>query len=903
METIQEQVEAGNTERLPEMLKARQKFRDVLWNDMKSQRKAIHHQHIHTREQPSKHLTQILKQASNRTNIQALKDNNGLLCEGRSMRENAIQYWAGISRYTNGNLEETAAIQDQILMTIGDANRLNSPDSDVLNDPITEDEILDALKHIARGKAPGLDGIPVEIYCKLASSIAPYMAKLYNAILYYKQKPKAFTDGVITMIHKSGDRTQCGNYRPITLLNTDYRILAKVLATRFKQISGKIIDEEQAAFVPHRQIGDNVRLLQFIPWLLKSMGRTTGVLFCDFIKAYDTVDRQFLRKTLERLRVGERFLQWYDVLYSDTQACVRIDGHLSSLQPFQTGVRQGCPLAPFLYLCITQALLSYLKQHYSGIVVQHNKLIGVCFADDAEIFIENPSQAQHVISLLIEFGKASGQRIHLGKSRIVPVGAKCLSWAELVDKELHGIQVKSQASALGFTFHAWTEDISVDYNGIIKTVQNTYRKLIRLKLSAMGRGIAGQTYGTARFLYAAEFAEMDHNTTQLINAWTQALVDNGVTPMENRHKFKGLDFKTCSTYPSKGGFGNIDWKLQTLARQVKWTHRLLQDTYRIPWIWVGRLYLSLTNFPILTLILNVPTWKHHYMNHLPKPFQRVLSGMLTMPTPSWRTDFNMEFPNLWCTTLPIWDLPCGQAIQEQLNASTIAGLRSSRIQTLGQYLQAWTQLRSGTIHMWYWAWQIWWGIRLEGMQLEAIDNLFLTIWQSLPSDLLHTLQYQLSCSQANRWKQEWQTIAIIIRGLSWDPGRDKYVLDHRGIITVRAAVDLMHNTTYRNKQWLRFYKLAKGINYDTGSEIEEREWIDHLQKQFGRLWKTELLNRHKEPFWRLIYDAIPTPGRLHLRNVQCVCGHASPDRTHVFWDCPIFQVLIQHLQLKSSANI
>lgn len=213
------------------------------------------------------------------------------------------------------------------------------------------------------------------------------------------------------------------------------------------------------------------------------------------------MNRSFLRKTLEHMRIGETFLQWYDILYSDTHACVRIDGHLSSLQPFHAGVRQGCPLAPFLYLCITQALLSYLKQHYNGLTIKQNKLIGVCFADDTEIFIENPSQTHHVISLLLEFGKASGQNLHLSKSRVLPVGAKYNLWEELLDKELNGNEVKSQASALGFKFNAWTEDISVDCNGIIRTIQNTYRKLIPLKVSAMDRG---QTYGTARFLYAAE---------------------------------------------------------------------------------------------------------------------------------------------------------------------------------------------------------------------------------------------------------------------------------------------------------------------------------------------------------------------------------------------------------------
>jgi hypothetical protein len=142
------------------------------------------------------------------------------------------------------------------------------------------------------------------------------------------------------------------------------------------------VDHEQTAFVPSRQIGDNIRFLQILPPSLSEM----GMMFCDFIKAcititmfnrlrntysspnqqqikYDnSVDRGFLWQIFQRCGIGERYLSWVRLLYFSTHACVRVNGHLSEYREFKAGVRQGCLLAPFLYLMITQALLSTLIQ-------------------------------------------------------------------------------------------------------------------------------------------------------------------------------------------------------------------------------------------------------------------------------------------------------------------------------------------------------------------------------------------------------------------------------------------------------------------------------------------------------------------------------------------------------------
>ena len=116
-------------------------------------------------------------------------------------------------------------------------------------------------------------------------------------------------------------------------------------------------------------------LLQCLPHLLRRPGEAAGearsavVAFCDFRKAYDTVDREFLFRTMHALGVGPGFIAMARLLLTNTKARALVNGHISTPAAFAAGVRQGCPLAPLLYLFIAQALLRLLKARGIGIAV------------------------------------------------------------------------------------------------------------------------------------------------------------------------------------------------------------------------------------------------------------------------------------------------------------------------------------------------------------------------------------------------------------------------------------------------------------------------------------------------------------------------------------------------------
>ena len=281
-------------------------------------------------------------------------------------------FWRDVSAQPS-EVELPTAVKQQAQAQVLEALRLHplrlpeDPEDRVGRLEVTSTEVAAALKATANGKAPGWDGLPADLYKAFSRQFSPRLAHLFTAIGNTGNLPPRFTEGVIKVLYKKGDPMQPGNYRPITLLNTDYRTLAKVLAARLGPALKTAIAAEQTAFLPDRLIGSNIFTLRHLPHLLRHQGRAAVVAFLDFAKAYDTVHRDFLLKTMAELGASEQLCKWVQILLTDTQATAQVGGRTSQPVRMAAGVRQGCPLAPLLYLFVAKALLSWLQQQGLGI--------------------------------------------------------------------------------------------------------------------------------------------------------------------------------------------------------------------------------------------------------------------------------------------------------------------------------------------------------------------------------------------------------------------------------------------------------------------------------------------------------------------------------------------------------
>ena len=153
--------------------------------------------------------------------------------------------------------------------------------------------------------------------------------------------------GVITLITKKGKNIKnILNWRPISLLNVDYKILTKILATRIKGVLHTIIHPDQKGFVPDRYIKENI--IEIISTIdkLETEDHPGLLVSIDFYKAFDTLEWTFIKKAFEYFNFPEYLIKWVSVIYNNINSCIINNGHMSEGFTVSRGVRQGCPLSP-----------------------------------------------------------------------------------------------------------------------------------------------------------------------------------------------------------------------------------------------------------------------------------------------------------------------------------------------------------------------------------------------------------------------------------------------------------------------------------------------------------------------------------------------------------------------------
>ena len=171
---------------------------------------------------------------------------------------------------------------------------------------VTECAGRDALKQVGLNKLPGLDGLPYEVYLRLSHMFVPILMDMFNHWFVQGAITGSVTKAVIPLLKKGGKHVWEGldDYRPITLLNTELKILARVLANRLQLVISDLIGPEQTYAVKGRSIQDNLHLIREV---------LEGIE--DGMEAFDRVDHRFLATVLETAGFEPEFRSWISMMY------------------------------------------------------------------------------------------------------------------------------------------------------------------------------------------------------------------------------------------------------------------------------------------------------------------------------------------------------------------------------------------------------------------------------------------------------------------------------------------------------------------------------------------------------------------------------------------------------------
>ncbi|CAM8882279.1 unnamed protein product [Rhodiola kirilowii] len=358
--------------------------------------------------------------------LEGIKDSSGRwLKEEKEIAEQVRSYFGGLfeSSIKGRNIDWNQRLLDvQRRVPVGSEMALCGT--------VTELEVKAALFQMYPTKAPGPDGFSAIFFQKHWHLLKDTITRRISMVINAGKFEEGMNETLIVLIPKCKRPSRLEEYRPISLCNVTAKIVTKILANRLKTVLPLIISDSQSAFIPGKQISDNILLAHEVLHYIKSRRKQKKGYFSlkiDMSKAYDRVEWGFLEEVQRKMGFPDRWISLIMECVRSVKYKVKLnDGYVEIPQP-ERGLRQGDPLSPYLFLLCSEWLSSKLEADTVG---RRLKGVRICrgapvishlfFADDSIFFLKATRQnAIRIKRVLEEYEFISGQKINLGKSEVV----------------------------------------------------------------------------------------------------------------------------------------------------------------------------------------------------------------------------------------------------------------------------------------------------------------------------------------------------------------------------------------------------------------------------------------------------------------------------------------------------
>jgi hypothetical protein len=425
--------------------------------------------------------------SNRRRNLMEKLEVDGILySEDSIIRDKAVKFYEKLYTET----EDWRPFVDDLPFS-----RIDETDRNLLDSRFERDEILQVVKNLQGDKSPGPDGFTMAFFQKcwhvLEKDIMGFFDEFYAEGTFAGSLNATF----VTLIPKKQNALNIRDFRPISLIGSVYKILAKVLANRLRKVLDGLVSESQNAFVGGRQTLDSVLIAnECLDSRLKS--HIPGVMCkLDIEKAYDHVNWDCLLHLLDRMGFGSKWKMWIRTCISTVRFSIMVNGSPSGFFGSSRGIRQGGPLSPLLFLLVMEVISRMLsrmeeaglirgfkagKPQEEGISISH-----LLFADDTIVFCDaDPEQLLHLRMVLSCFEAATGLGVNMSKSELVPVGdvRNVSQLADILCCHIGSLPMSYLGLPLGASFKA-----SMVWNPILEKVERRLAGWKKLYLSKGGR--------------------------------------------------------------------------------------------------------------------------------------------------------------------------------------------------------------------------------------------------------------------------------------------------------------------------------------------------------------------------------------------------------------------------------
>ena len=489
-------------------------------------------------------------------------------------------------------------------------NCLSQSEAKNLLRPFSEEELFNAIDSSNLHSSPGKDGLSYRFYKKFKKELSPILLHTFNDLLLNSSPiPNSIKEGItVTVFKGKGNPNDLNNRRPITLLNTDYKLYTKLLNSRILSVIDKLISPLQQGFLPSRSILTNPLIIDHL--LHQS---SSSIAFIDFEKAFDSISHKSIIKALYAFNFPSKFIRAIKNILLNSTTSITINNFLSPPVYLKKGTKQGDPISPTLFILVIEFLSKFLSTQLQGINVNNLNLNHLLYADDLALILSDPSNLATAISIFDKFYCATGLKLNISKSVL-------FSKFSSIPKSLC-IPLSNEFKYLGFDFtHSGIKEISSSSLTPLINLLEKWKISPMIKLKT----IIFKTYAYSKLfhkLYLSPTSISFFKSLKNVLNWYIWISDPKYNPNKNYRSYMNLKRRV---FPfSKGGINMFDFELRNTIQKATAFHKILTSNSLLSSLWIQ--YLN----PQTLLKSSL-----HALSNLPPMFLDLLT--------SWRNSLNIN---------------------------------------------------------------------------------------------------------------------------------------------------------------------------------------------------------------------------------------------------------------------
>ena len=559
---------ASLTNNAAEIIRLKNKLKEIEEKDMMGAALRTRTDWNEKGEKPTKFFFGLEKKKGNEKTITELKNDRGDIIRTKNdIMDYTLYYFK--KKFTAETIEETIA--ETLVRSC--EKRLDERENEDLNTPFSMDELTRVKKTMKNGKSPGPDGLSSEFYKQTWNFIGTDLLDVLNYVFLSGQMPLSMTQGIVTLIYKEkGDRLELNNWRPITLLNVDYKLMTSMVTLRLERVLPSLIHKDQGCAVKGRNIEDQLICIQDIREYMKNRHSSSMLCALDLEAAFDRADHTYLNKLFRHFNLGRRMENFMKTILSNMYSAIGVNGARTSFFKQSRSIRQGDPAAMACFIMYIEPLANLIRRdaQLTPILIpnQSAKVVSQ-YCDDTTVMVAKPEDYKRIQYLCEIFGKGTGAKLNDRKTEILLLG----KWKRSDRMKLPQDNIKVNVKILGVWFGPDAEKLNQDH--IIKKIDAVIDFWRDLPLSFDGKKLIIETKILTQLYHIIRVT----GATQMLRKEVQKRITQFFWSPK---KMCMIAFKTLQNSKENGGLQLPNLDIINCAILVERISKVLKDSSK-PW--------------------------------------------------------------------------------------------------------------------------------------------------------------------------------------------------------------------------------------------------------------------------------------------------------------------------------